>query len=90
MSVGRRARMDVLIERHRRRCVYCNRVVRRLRKRFGPWPRDMATEDHIIPKSAGGGDDMGNLVLACIECNNERGDMPAADYMRRKHEERLK
>lgn len=40
-----------------------------------------ATVDHIIPQSRGGGDTMGNIVCACLECNTERGDMPAVDFL---------
>lgn len=36
-------------------------------------PRNFATLDHIVPLSAGGGNDMGNLRLVCLECNAKRG-----------------
>jgi hypothetical protein len=29
--------------------------------------------EHIIPKKHGGGDDLGNLALACIDCNLHKG-----------------
>ncbi len=34
-----------------------------------------STVDHVRPKSLGGGDDMGNLVLACKSCNSSKKDM---------------
>jgi 5-methylcytosine-specific restriction endonuclease McrA len=48
----------------------------------------MATEDHLVPKSKGGSDLLDNLVLACNECNNQRGDMPAESFLRLKLEGR--
>ena len=32
-----------------------------------------ATEDHVIPRSRGGSDDLGNIVLACLPCNSRKG-----------------
>lgn len=86
--IQRQARMEALMERHKKRCFYCNIVVRVLRKKRAPHPRDMATEDHLVPKSKGGSDLLDNLVLACNECNNQRGDMPAESFLRLKLEGR--
>jgi 5-methylcytosine-specific restriction endonuclease McrA len=33
-----------------------------------------ATVDHLIPLSVGGTDARSNLVLACVPCNNARGN----------------
>ena len=38
------------------------------------------TRDHVVPRSAGGGSAIGNLVLACKPCNNQRGDFPFEEY----------
>ena len=43
-------------------CQYCGRSEANL------------TVDHIIPKSRGGTDCWENLVTACVECNNKKGD----------------
>ena len=43
-----------------------------------------ANVDHKICRSAGGSDDLSNLVLACIVCNNARGTMPYEVFKRRK------
>lgn len=32
-----------------------------------------ATIEHIKPQSAGGSNDLMNLALACVSCNNEKG-----------------
>lgn len=36
--------------------------------------KSTATTDHVVPVSKGGGDEFGNLVLSCLECNHDRGD----------------
>ena len=35
---------------------------------------NLATLDHVIPRSKGGSNARSNLVLACFACNVERGD----------------
>ena len=44
-----------------------------------PHPRS-ATLDHVIPKSKGGMDVMGNLRLACYGCNSARGNRNTPMY----------
>jgi 5-methylcytosine-specific restriction endonuclease McrA len=51
-----------IIKRDNHQCQYCG-------KKTG-----MMTTDHIIPKSLGGNDSWENLVCACLECNNQKGD----------------
>lgn len=36
--------------------------------------------DHVVPVSRGGGDDVGNLVLACVPCNKAKGARTAAEF----------
>jgi len=43
-------------------CQYCGRD-------HGPM-----TTDHVIPRKLGGKDTWDNLVCACVECNNRKGD----------------
>lgn len=52
-------------------CFYCDRLL----------PYGVATMDHIKPKSQGGKLEIGNIVLACRPCNQERGDYPAHIYL---------
>lgn len=61
------------------RCVYCGIPARRP----GPGVKrasDLATLDHVMPKSFGGPLNRDNIVLACSACNNERGTMDAQAF----------
>ncbi len=64
-------------------CVYCGiPVVRR-----GPGLHrapNLATLDHVVPRSQGGPTRADNLVLACAACNNERGVEDAMAFAARK------
>ncbi len=51
-----------IIKRDDHQCQYCGR-------RTG-----VMTTDHIIPKAMGGDDSWENLVCACLECNNRKGN----------------
>jgi hypothetical protein len=53
-------------ERAQLRCEYCHADER--------WQFIRFTIDHILPQSAGGSDDPGNLALACRNCNERRGN----------------
>lgn len=77
------------------RCHYCNCMMRYYAtvKRHTQTPRDLATWEHITPvrrdnKTGKTRPDTpkyltnpSNLVLACWECNNARGDMPLPDFI---------
>lgn len=47
------------LERDGHICAYCG--------------REATTADHIIPKKAGGKDELANLVAACRSCNSSKG-----------------
>ena len=51
-----------ILRRDGHRCQYCGRGDVSL------------TVDHIVPKARGGDDTWENLVTACVECNNRKGD----------------
>lgn len=63
MSVSVRIRFEVF-KRDRFTCAYC-----------GKHPPDVLLEaDHIIPKAAGGSDEITNLTTACWDCNRGKSD----------------
>ena len=63
MSLSVRTRFEVF-KRDRFTCTYC-----------GGHPPDVLLEvDHIIPRAAGGLDDLENLVTACLDCNRGKSD----------------
>lgn len=63
MSLSVRTRFEVF-KRDRFTCAYC-----------GNHPPDVLLEvDHIVPRSAGGSDEMSNLVTACWDCNRGKSD----------------
>jgi len=41
----------------------------------------LATYEHVIPKSAGGGNGVDNGVITCHECNNKRGVLPFDEFV---------
>lgn len=51
-----------ILRRDSHRCQYCGRTDSTL------------TVDHILPKCRAGEDTWENLVTACVECNNKKGD----------------
>lgn len=61
-------------------CHYC-KIECRLS--FSSEYKNSATVDHKIPKSKGGTNDRENLVLACNECNNAKGDRSYEDFIAR-------
>jgi 5-methylcytosine-specific restriction endonuclease McrA len=63
--IGTRTKSKVR-ERAENTCEYC-------RLHQDDSPLAALHVEHIIPKSHGGTDDMGNLALACIDCNLHKG-----------------
>ncbi len=72
------ARTDATFERARLgdrevwvgKCLHCDTrlVLAATGEPLGP-----ATVEHLVPRSAGGGDDLRNLAVACARCNHEKG-----------------
>ena len=58
MSISVRTRFEVF-KRDRFTCSYCGRTP----------PEVLLEVDHIIPRAAGGSDDLANLTTACATCN---------------------
>ena len=63
------------------RCFWCRQMTRRRGPRSGMQAPNLATLDHIIPRSAGGELSMGNVVLSCYACNNARGNLSAEAFL---------
>ena len=62
MTLSVRVRFEVF-KRDRFTCQYC-----------GKHPPDVLLEaDHIVPRAAGGSDDIANLTTACADCNRGKG-----------------
>ena len=57
-------------------CHYCGRkdLIREIPKNRVRQPSNLATIDHVIPKSHGGKDTEENCVIACYRCNQKKGD----------------
>ncbi len=53
-----------IFERDKNTCQYCARK----------FAKSDLTIDHVVPRSKGGHDTWGNLVLACVKCNVRKGD----------------
>jgi len=60
-----------ILRRDSHQCQYCGRIDSTL------------TIDHIIPKAKGGPDTWENLVAACVQCNNSKGDRTPHDAQMR-------
>ncbi|MDQ4136414.1 MAG: HNH endonuclease [Pseudomonadota bacterium] len=80
MGTNRDAHLfETIFTRDEGRCVYCGVPV--LRRRRGLHrASDLATLDHVVPKSQGGALTADNVVLACQACNNARGTLDAAAF----------
>ena len=40
--------------------------------------------DHVVPRSKGGSDRVSNLVLACHDCNQHKGNLSVEDFLKNK------
>ena len=57
------------------KCLYCDRELN----------SQNATADHIIPISKGGNNTKVNLVVACEDCNSQRGNLEFEKFLRLKN-----
>jgi 5-methylcytosine-specific restriction endonuclease McrA len=62
-----------LLAKQAGRCYYCMQKFKLVNLTF----------DHVVPKSKGGKGLRNNLVLACVGCNNKKGDSSLENFMRR-------
>ena len=64
-------------------CFYCGRTCRSRPSRpsrKGNRPGDACTTDHLTPRSRGGTNDPDNVVLACRQCNEDKGDLDLEEF----------
>lgn len=60
-----------IFERDQYKCFYCEKQLTRF----------TATLDHIMPVAEGGGNDIGNLITACLHCNSRKQKRPVDDFL---------
>ncbi len=66
--------------RDKGRCQYCGHRV----------PRHLATYDHVVPRSRGGLTRWDNIVIACLPCNQRKGNRTPEDARMRLMSEPVK
>ena len=69
---------DSIHAREREQCFYCLRRI----------PPLVQCLDHVVPQARLGHNSYRNLVSSCMECNAQKGEKPAADFLRRLYRER--
>ena len=74
-QVGRRARLERILDRDGPTCVWCRRTV-------GAGLVE-ATTEHVIPRVKGGPSWLENEVAACHRCNARRGHRSPAEWAER-------
>src|SRR5712664_2547818 len=73
-----RALRHAIHVRERGRCFYCLR-------RLTPLIRCL---DHVVPRVSFGSNSYRNLVSCCLQCNSQKRDRPAGDFLRSLYRER--
>lgn len=67
-------------------CAYCglvfdNAFVLLNRGRFGKWLIENIQKEHLLPVSQGGQWKYGNIVPACVSCNNKKREMDTGKFI---------
>jgi 5-methylcytosine-specific restriction endonuclease McrA len=73
-----KALREAIYARERGRCFYCLR-------RLAPTVRCL---DHVVPRAQSGRNSYRNLVSSCMECNSQKGESRAEDFLRWLYRER--
>ena len=71
---ARRRRVDVLKDQYGTRCFWCHRQMIDAPIECAKDCSLHLTLEHVVPVCKGGTHELFNLVLACFQCNNCRGD----------------
>jgi hypothetical protein len=70
-----------IAEAQNHRCCYCgHRMIRHTHYNGVPTPRDALIKDHLEPRTYGGPTEINNIIAACCQCNNLRGEMEALAF----------
>jgi 5-methylcytosine-specific restriction endonuclease McrA len=69
---------EAIHARERGQCFYCLRST----------PPSVRCLDHVVPQARLGRNSYRNLVSSCMECNTQKGETAAADFLRRLYRER--
>lgn len=64
-----KARRQLILEKQNGLCAYCDI----------PLTVDIATVDHLIPRSKGGGSRKKNLIVVCHTCNSLKGNISSVE-----------
>jgi len=72
----RPTKFDLIVAKTGGHCFYCGIKL----------DRKAMTRDHVVPRSKGGGSELGNLVIACDPCNNRKHNK-SLDEFRNEHGE---
>ena len=71
---------EYLLQKYQYTCVYCNACAFKNGKSTNIW----LEIDHVVPQSKGGSDRVNNLVLACHECNQKKGNLSLEVFLKKK------
>jgi 5-methylcytosine-specific restriction endonuclease McrA len=66
------SRREAIHAHERGQCFYCLR-------QFVAGGRVL---DHVVARASGGGNSYRNLVSCCVECNSQKGESAAEDFLR--------
>jgi len=70
-----------LSEPQNHRCCYCgHEMIRHQHVPGKGTPRNAMTKDHFDPRVYGGPTTLENMIAACFQCNNLRGEMEAIAF----------
>ena len=61
---------EYLLTKHNHTCVYCDATNVSLQI------------DHIVPKSKGGSNSVGNLTIACVSCNQKKSNLSLKEFIK--------
>lgn len=73
--MSRGSRKKTLKDKYKMTCFYCDEVI----------DKDNCTIDHFLPLSMDGKNNMKNMVLSCLACNQLKGSLPPIFFI--KHRE---